>query len=253
MRTYKKLAIVMAGAMMVASSYAELVASLHQTAGVDILDVDVYGPGVTRTTNGNANTQGTLEGAINFQAATSGQFISDIRGFSGETVLRDLNRYASNSDGGSVVTFDYDFTGQSSAGGWNFHLDFSAEGAKNPLDTLGFFISYNDGGALSLDTSDIKTATLSSNSVIDNASQYVSLLALDPTAVSGVFNVDITAEVNDAIANGGGIRITFVDQTFRNTVKFFNDSGIQAIPEPATIGMFGIFGGALFILRRRVM
>ena len=245
------LAMLAVSALAVLSANAELIGSLHMTAGIDILDVDVMGPETTRTGNGNVNTRGTVEGALSFLAATPGELISDVRAFSASTVLRDLNRYGNNGNGGSLVVWDFDFTGQASPA-FNFHVDFTAEGAK-PLDqTMGFYISYNDGGSLSLDTTDITTATPGAGALVTaNAAEYVPLLDLGPTATSGVLDLDITAMVNTAIANGGGIRVALVDNTFRNTVTFFNDTGIQAIPEPATMSLVALFGGVAFILRPR--
>jgi hypothetical protein len=65
-----------------------------------------------------------------------------------------------------------------------------------------------------------------------------------------VLDVDITAMVNSAMANGGGIRIALVDNTFRNDIKFYKDTGIQAIPEPATLSLMASVG-LMMVLRRR--
>lgn len=253
MKNCSRIVIMATIAMWAAGSRAELIGSLHMSAGVDILDVDVMGPELTRTANGDVNTRGTVEGSLNFLAASPGQLISDVRAFSASTTLRDLNRFGNNSNGGSVLTWDYNFTGQSSPN-YNFHVDFTAEGGKPVDQSLGFFISYNDGGSLSLDTTDIKTETPGAGALVSaNSAEYVSLLDLGPAATSGVLDFDITSMVNAAMANGGGIRIALVDNTFRNTVTFFNESGIQAVPEPATFGLVAIFGGGVIFIRRRFM
>ncbi|VGO14177.1 hypothetical protein PDESU_02736 [Pontiella desulfatans] len=253
MRNALKATIIMLTGMLAVSSNAELIGSLHMSAGVDINNVDVMGPELTRTGNGNVNTRGTVAGTLNFLAGTTGLLESDVRAFSASTVLRDLNRFGNNSNGGSLMTWDYDFTGQSSPS-FNFHVDFTAEGGKPVDQELRFYVSYNNGGSLSLDTTDITSATPGAGALVSgNTAEYISLLNLGPTATSGILDVDITSIVNTAIANGGGIRIALVDNTFRNTVTFFNDSGIQAIPEPATLGLIAAFGGGILFIRRRFM
>ena len=235
---------------------AELIGSLHMvTFPSNITGLDVAGPIATRTGDGDINTRGTIEGQVNYKAFP-GVGLGVLKSFSSGSHFKDINRYGSHANGGSVVTWDFDFSGQSSPE-YNFHFDFTAEGGKPEDQTLGFWISYNDGGSLSLDTTDIKLADDATNGgdnlVIDNTAEYVPLLDVGPTAASGVLDVDITSMVNTAIANGGGIRIAMVDDTFLNTIKIFNETGIQAIPEPATLGMIGLFGSAMLFIRRRLM
>jgi hypothetical protein len=241
-------------ALPAATVQAALVASIHVDNSItDAVNVDVAGPLAARDTSGNANTIGTLSGAVNFLAASPGESVSDISGFSATSQFRDLNRFGGNANGGSVVTWDFDFSGQSSPE-WQFNIDLTAEGGKPADHTLGFYISYNDGGSLSLDTTDIKGETPGADAlVVSNSVEYVSLLPLNPDATSIATSIDITSVVNTAIANGGGIRIAMVDNTFQNTIAFQNDSGIVAVPEPAQFALlFGVGTLGFVLLRRRL-
>lgn len=256
MRNYSKITMLAAALVLSAGMVqAELVASLHmETFESNMTGLDVAGPIVSRTVNGDLNTRGTLEGQVNYKAFP-GVGIGVLKSFSSGSHFKDINRFGNHANGGSLVTWDFDFTGQSSPE-YNFHVDFTAEGGKPVDQVLRFYISYNDGGSLSLDTTDIKLLDDASNGgtnlVIANTAQYVPLLDLGPTAASGVLDVDITSVVNTAIANGGGIRIALVDDTFQNTIKIFKETGIQAIPEPATLGMVGLFGSVMLFIRRRM-
>ena len=104
MKAGVKVAVALFAGLAALSSEAELIGSLHVSAGVDVLDVDVAGSLAIRSGNGDLNTRGTVGGSINFLAGTAGQLISDLRGFSASTTLRDLNRFGNNANGGSVVT-----------------------------------------------------------------------------------------------------------------------------------------------------
>jgi hypothetical protein len=251
-KTGSILTISIVSAMTAATAQGALVASIHVDNNItDAVNVDVAGPLAVRDTSGDPNTIGTLAGSVTFLAASPGESISDISGFSATSQFRDLNHFGDNANGGSVVTWDFDFAGQSSPV-WQFNVDLTAEGGKPATHNLGFYISYNDGGSLSLDTTDIKAATPGAGAlVVSNSAEYVSLLALDPTATSIATSVDITFVVNTAIANGGGIRIALVDNTFQNTIAFQNDSGIVAVPEPATYALLFGFATLGIVLHRR--
>ncbi|MEM6884587.1 MAG: PEP-CTERM sorting domain-containing protein [Verrucomicrobiota bacterium] len=233
----------------------DLIASLHMdNAETDQTNVDTADNLTARGAgaSGAANTTGVLTGTFDFLAAnTVGE--ADINAFTNNTVLRDLNRFGSATNGGSIVAWDYNFSGiTNNAGGYTFKIDYTAEGGKSP-SPMGFYLSYNNGGGLSLDTTDLASATPNANTlVINNTANYESILSLDTDQTAETLTVDITSQINAAIANGGGVRIAFVDGTFRNTINILNDSGIVAtVPEPSSFALLALGLGALVCARRR--
>ena len=241
-------------------AHADLVASLHidNDGFTDIFDVSEAGPMSARSTPGGANvanTVGLLSGDIRFLQDAS-ETISDFRAFSTSTVLIDTNRFGANSNGGAVMTWDFNFAGQT-FDTYEFVFDYQAEGGKTANNTIGFFLSYDDGAALTLDNTDITTQTSNrggNNLVVNNTGEYASLLSVDPASSSGVLSLDITAQVNDAIANGGGLRIALVDNSFRNRFTILNNSGINgfnSVPEPTTTSILVLLGLGMAMRRSR--
>lgn len=100
-------------------------------------------------------------------------------------------------------------------------------------------VTVNDGGLLSLDHWSA-TGSIQSNSVLN--------INLGGTVVVGGNRV---SEANDYFTDGkiasdqGGINAIYDSETLTTT--------IVAIPEPATVGLVAMFGGAVLFIRRRFM
>jgi hypothetical protein len=233
-------------------AHATLVGSLHYGVNDDTNGVDRLSGLATRTSDGDADTRGTVQGEIKFLAGTSlgtgGYAGATFDSYSGVCHFRDLNRYAGSA--GGLITFDYDLTGVVNEGVFKLALDFTYRSTVN--DTQ-FYISYSNGSTLTLDTTDISTTpSHGATAIVGDTSKYTQIATL--TGASGTMEIDLTSIITTAQANGGGVRLAYVDNNYLGDVRFQNESGIvTTIPEPATLGLVGLFGVATLFIRRRLM
>lgn len=254
MKSYSKIVIVAAVAMLAASSYATLIGSLHINVNQDTNGVDRLSGFTTRTSNGNADTQGTVMGNVRFLAGAAlgaGSYTgANLLTYSGVTQYNDLNRYAGSGPGGGLITWDYDLSGVVSEGAFKLLLDFTNRVNVNDSQ---FYISYNDGSSLTLDATDVSAnAAHGATAVVSDAGKYTQIATL--TGAAGTMEVDLTSIITTAQANGGSVRLAYVDNNFNGDVRFQNESGIvTTIPEPATLGLVALFGGGVLFIRRRFM
>ena len=256
MKSYSK-AVVLSIAMLAANSHATLIGSLHINANQDTNGVDRLSVFTTRTSNGNEDTRGTVKGNIGLLAGAgvgsgAGPVYAgaNLLSYSGVSQFNDLNRYAGSAPGGGLITWDYDLSGVASEGAFKLMLDFTNRSTAN--DTH-FYISYNNGSSLTLDTTDVSTnAVHGATAVVSDAGKYTQIATL--TGAAGTMSIDLTSIITTAQVNGGLVRLAYVDNNYLGDVRFQNESGIvTTIPEPATLGMVGVFGAAVLFIRRRFL
>lgn len=253
----------------VATNAATLVGSFHAPTTVDHTAVQSFSS-TTRTSDGNANTQGSVAGTI---TAIGGHQVGDssyaglnLSTFSGNSSFVDLDRF-SNDDKGGLITWDFDLstylsgkTIGTAAGNSMFSLDVDFSGRRSGGVREGlWYISYT-GGGLTLDTTDITThagvgsASGTANAaLVTNTSAYVQVLALGADTVSGTESVDLTSHLALIAAGDGQIRIAYREREFRGDINFLNSTGLVeniAVPEPSSALLLGL-GGLSLILRRK--
>ena len=236
------------------AAQATLVGSLHYGSNADTNSFDRLSGLATRTGDGNLDTRGTVAGEIRFLAGTSlgtGSYAgAKFDSYSFVCHFKDLNRYGGSGSGGGLITWDYDLTGVANEGAFKLAIDFTN---RSTAQDTQFYISYNNGSTLSLDTTDISTnASHGATAVVSDTGKYTQIANL--TGAAGTMAIDLTAIITTAQANGGKVRLAYVDNNYLGDVRFQNESGIvTTIPEPATLGLVAVFGGGVLFIRRRFM
>ena len=253
MKTNIVKAMVVFAGVAVLSSQASLVGSLHINTNQDTNDTLSVSGFTTRTSNGNQNTRGTVQGDFSMIGGTAlgaGDYTGmDVKTFSGTTILNDFNRYGSSGAGG-IAAWDFDLSGITT-NGWELKIDYTSR--RSDSEASGWYLSYT-GASTTLDTVDVTTLSPGGGGAwVADPSKYIKLGELAANSVSGVMTFDITSYVEEAQLSDGKVRLIYNDHSFLNDITFNNDSGIQAVPEPATIGLIGLFGGGILFIRRRFM
>ncbi|QHI70116.1 hypothetical protein [Tichowtungia aerotolerans] len=225
----KKLLVSFAVIAMTAAAQATLVGSLQievNTNGFDRLTGLA-----TRTATGIEESRGTIQGEVGFLAGSS----IGTKGYAGATFksysvlcqFNNLNRYVGSSDGGGLITWDYDLTGVANEGVFKLKLDYLN---RNSAVDSYFYISYSNGSTMTVDTTDLSTAAFGAAAIVSDTGKYTLLATLSST--SDIVEIDITSIVSVAQTNGGGIRIAYVDNGYYSDIQFQNDSGIiTTVPE----------------------
>jgi len=241
---------------LITSSNGALVASLLPESA-SLLDQQSITGLATRTTSGNLDTRGSVQGTISIM---SGQEVGvssyngiDAAGFSGVANYQELNRFASDTAGGLIV-WDFDLSselagtsigagvGQSS---FSLNVEFSGRRTTDGRDGL-WYVSYN-GGGLTLDTTDITGHTVSGTTsgsenftLVTNAGLYQNVALHAGNTAAGSFSVPLTSDIA-AIASGDGlIRLAYLEREFRGDISINNESGIVEtvnVPEPGSTGL----------------
>ena len=254
--TIKTLAVV---AVLAATglSRAELVGSFQFQGEPTPDGVESFSDLVTRTTSGNAGTQGAVAGTIDAVAGSTLSAYGGIIGtrYSGGSAFFDINRYGGL---GGLVAYDYDFstylsthTAGTAIGQYTYALDIDLSNREGSGGAdLAFLISYSDGSGLSLDTSDIVLLGAGNNSAFDSlaadTSKYVAIGTNPANTESAVYSWDITSLI--AASTDGKIRVLFHDDgEYKGDIVVNNASGIastEVVPEPAVMGLvaFVAFG-----------
>jgi len=255
MKYYSKFAVLATVAMLASTTQATLIGSLHLEDGQDITaGVDTFSGLNTRTSNGNTDTRGTVQGKVNFLAGasigTGGYAGAKFPIYSFVTQYNDMNRYGGSGPGGGLVTFDYDLSGVVNEGVFKLVLDFTN---RTTAHDSQFYISYNNGSSLTLDTTDVSTnAAHGASAIVSDTSLYTQIANL--TAASGTMEVDLTSIITTAQSNGGLVRLAYVENNYLGDIRLQNESGIvTTIPEPATLGLISMFGAGVLIVRRTFM
>ncbi|MGC6427786.1 MAG: PEP-CTERM sorting domain-containing protein [Akkermansiaceae bacterium] len=256
--------------MLPAANAAILVGSFHAPTNVDPVDQQSVST-VTRTTGGNADTNGAVAGTINIMA---GQEVGnpadypgiDVRTFSAVTQYNDLKRFGGDGSGG-LITWDYDFSTYFSGktiGNSNGDSQISLElGYSNRRTSSGnngiWYISYN-GGGLTLDTTDVTTHTVSSSTsgaengtLVADANLYKEVLTLTANTGSGAHSVDLTADFANLVAGDGLVRIAYLETEFQGDIRVNDMSGIVetvVVPEPSS-ALLLLISSLAFLIRRR--
>ena len=246
-------------------SRAELVGSFLFQGEPTPDGVESFSDIVTRTTSGNAGTQGAVAGTVDAVAGSvlgAGSYGGIIgTRYSGASAFFDVNRYGTL---GGLVAYDYDFSTYLSThaagtaiGQYTYALDIdlSNRAASDGAD-LAFLISYSNGSGLSLDTSDIVLLGAGNNSAFDSlaadTSKYVAIGTNPANTESAVYSWDITSLI--AASTDGKIRVLFHDDgEYKGDIVVNNASGIastEVIPEPATMGLVSLVALAALFVRR---
>jgi hypothetical protein len=270
MKMYPVIPLAVSVALMAASAQAALVGSLQAPTNVDPpLSQSITT--ITRTSDGNLDTRGAVEGTLNIMAGHEVGLDTyngiDLNTFSFVTQYNELNRFGSDVRGG-LLTWDFDrgsyLSGKTVGNGvgesqFSLNIDYTFRRTADGKDGL-FYISYN-GGGLSLDTSDITTHTVSGNqsgvenfNLVSNTSLYQQVLSLPADAGSGVLSVDLTSDLATIAAADGLIRIAYLEREFRGDIRLQNESGLVetvVVPEPSTLSLLGLLGIAGVVLRNR--
>ncbi|MEA2068516.1 MAG: PEP-CTERM sorting domain-containing protein [Verrucomicrobiota bacterium] len=247
-------------------SRAELVGSflLQSDPSPDL--VESFEDLATRTSGGNAGTEGVVAGTANAIAGSTlgtGDYVG-ITGtyYQGAFAFFNVNRY---SDSGNLISYDYDFStylsthaAGTAAGEYSYSLDIDLSGRNTNPDfgELNFLISYSDGSSLSLDTSSIVALgagnTAGFNALAADAGKYVGIGSNPAGTAEGVYSWDITSHI--AASADGNIRVLFHDLgDYKGDIVVRNTSGIVAaevIPEPAVMGLIGFVALAAMASRR---
>jgi len=271
MKTHALIPVVITAAMLAASAHAELVGSLQTPLTAGATDQQTY-TSVTRTSGGNLDTQGVVEGTINIM---NGQEVGvpdaawlglDVAPYSFVTQYNDLNRYGNDFAGG-LISWDFDLgsylTGKTVGNGvgetqFSLNVDFTNRRTSGGYNGL-WYVSYN-GGGLTLDTTDITTMAVGAQlsgtnnfNLVSNTSLYDQVLSLAANAGSGVVSVDLTSQLSTIAAGDGLIRIAYLEREFKGDIRLQNESGLIAIvvPEPSTLSLFGLLGCAGLFFRNR--
>lgn len=266
MKNYSKMAVVATVAMLAAGSYAELVGSLLTATGGNIYnDQQSIGPLVTRTSDGNLNTRGVVEGAINLIAGDvlgAGGYVGmDLSSWSGNTQYKNTVRYGSHN---GLTAYDFDFStyltthaAGATIGDYTYSLDLDYYARRGDGIDATYYLSYNKiGGGLTLDATDVKTLVPNGGTaqaaLVADTSKYTSIAILTGGVVSNTVSFDVTSLIADS--SDGQFRLVLANPEFNGNISYQNSTGISAvevIPEPATLGLVGLCGGAILFFRRR--
>lgn len=235
----KRLAITIAVAACTATlAGAELVCSLQLDTNNDTNGVDRLAGFVTRTANGNADTRGTVQGDFSLLTSVDlgvGGFVgATVRTYSGSTKLLKLNRYGGSGTGG-IAVWDFNVSGMVT-NAWTFKVDYDSR--RSNCLASGWYVSFNGLGR-TLDTTVVTNlATGFGSTLVGNALHYVKIGELPANTAAGTVEWDLTAIVNAAAVNGGGIRLVYYDNTYQdNGPNILTDSGLIAsdLPVPAKV------------------
>jgi len=240
-----------------------------------------FDPGFSETTRAVAgapvNINSTFTGTTQNPGGASPDSATDIglRTYSGTTVIRNMNRYKSSTDGGTsgaarigIVQWNFDLTpldGYLSGNG----LSLTALDLDLALDLPGgdgyeVFLSYTDAGA---------GTTLTGINTTDAGANYnlwweqESINAATGDIVGGKYEILAKNQVADATVSdsllalyGNGVRefnLTLMTPDYNSAqqTKIGDGSGlsITTIPEPATLGLVALFGAGAIFIRRRFM
>lgn len=234
MRTRSILVTTAAVAFTATLASAELVGSLHVHPNDDVTNAERAGGLRSRTSAGtsDANTQGTVEGEVSFVAGRElASPITDVGAFADATKFRDVNRYGGKN--GGIVVWDYDLTGLTT-NAWELNVDYDSR-QNTTGDPLTWYVSFNGFGR-TLDTTvvtNLPTNTAGGTDLLGDhlrdVTKYIKIgqIANAPAATNVTW--DLTDIVNEAIANGGSIRLAYWDNTYQNEgPRFINDSGLIA-------------------------
>ncbi len=232
-----------------------------------------FDPGFTNATRGVAgapvNVNSTFTGTTQNPGGTTPDSATDIglRTYTSATVIRTLSRYSSTTAAGMVQ--------------WNFDL--------SPLDS---YLSDNGLSLTALDIDLVMNLSDDTKAFdvylsYDNAAEGISLTGISATSATDNYNnfcapalaagegniangthkvlkLETTGDqtVNDsllALYNSGvrefNLQIAASSFLSSRTLSIEEDSGlsITTIPEPATFGLFGLFGAAAIFIRKRLM
>ncbi len=209
---------------------AELVGSLHLTDddANSVTNITSVAGLPTRTSDGMANTRGTVEGSISILASsdplTTGSYDGvDLKGWFTSTALADLNRFGGNESGG-ILVWDYDLSGIVT-NAWDLKIGYTRSRGTDASDV---YISFNGMGR-TLDTTVITNLTPGeAGALVSDPKKYIKIGSLPAATAEGTNVWDVTEIVTNAIANGGIIRLVYQDHTFKETVNFLEDSGLIA-------------------------
>ncbi len=209
---------------------AELVGSLHLPTGIDTGKILQSTNGIpTRTSGGNGNTRGTVEGTFSGQAGTligaGGYTGFGLKTFSANTQILNTDRYGGGVGGGFV--WDFDLSG-TVTNAWELNVDFERTGGS--VRDAEWYISFTGLGR-TLDTTDVTTLAPGDGieALITDKTKYVYLGNLGDGVLSGTNTWDLTEIIEAAQAEGAGlVRVVLKENSYQRNITFFNDSGLIA-------------------------
>ena len=237
----------------------------YNSNGTDVANVQSAVIGATRTSgNGNnAGTFGVVAGSLGVfgggEVGVSTYTGVDTGSFGVGSNFSDMNRFGGAN--GSLITFDYDlgsYLSSNPAGGSGGEFTYTVEGSYEGRRTGSgaqagtFYISYNNGGAQTLDTTLVTAIAINgADDLVAVTSNYTSIGAITSGSGSGTFNFDVTSHM--AASTDGVIRIAYFDDSFSARIHFRDAAGIvanESVPEPSSTALLGL-GGLALILRRK--
>ncbi len=267
----------LAGALLTTASTptaAGLIASLQPENSItDAFDQQSIGAVPTRVLSGDPQTLAAVGGTLSImggqEVGTGGGTVYpgfDLRSFAQNTLIADLNRFGSPTQGGLVV-WDYDLSGYlagvsvgSGAGQSSFTLDLDYSDRRSEAVAAEWYISYN-GGGLALDTTDITAFAVSGSAsgasnaaLVTDAAKFNPLVSLSGST-AGTESIDITADLATIAAGDGLVRIAYLEGGFLGDIRLRNASGIvetvNPVPEPSGLIVLACMAGIVGVRSHR--
>ncbi|MDF7824617.1 hypothetical protein P4B35_11385 [Pontiellaceae bacterium B12227] len=231
----RTLAILTTVALSATIASAELVGSLHLPANMAAVGKVLQSTNniPTRTSDGNGNTRGTVEGAFSAQAgALIGAGTNPVytgfglKTFSATTQLLNTDRFGGGVGGGFV--WDFDLSG-TVTNAWELKVEFDKRDGDGSTRDAKWYISFTGLGR-TLDTTDVTTLAPGDGieALITDTSKYIYIGNL-PTTVAGTNTWDLTEIIEAAQTEGAGlVRVVLKENSYLDDIHFRNDSGLIA-------------------------